>query len=509
MKNTRILALVLAVLMVAALFVGCSNTENPADTTAATTTAATTTAATTTEATTTEATTTEATTTEATTTEATTTEATTTEATTTEPATPDFGGYVFTFGTTENKYLYATDEAGNPASALDEEWADAYAELEDTYNFTFDFKTANERSMEDAMLMVLAGDYAYDAQDLRTAQLFPLATRGCMVNFASDEMLAAGVDVYDPELFYQPVTQWTNILGGVWGVRVASKYYLPEFGYVMLFNKQLCDEAGYPADTLYDMVRNHEWNFTVYKDLCSKLAKDLDGDGVNDIWGTGGGSNPYGSEIMLAGGNAISEIDGKLVYTLDSEKSMDGLQFMSDEFWSGWRFVTGGASETRELFAAGKVGMAWAAGSWCTNPVITGSEIDYGILPMPVADDREDYVDCLSTPRVLCMFNGNCDYDVNVQILKLWADVMTDTENWKDTYCEKFCRGQEVDLEMLCDYVLPKIQFGTYKLTTEMESLVESECIYAIQDDHITPAQAVEAVVAKAQDMLDKTFNQK
>lgn len=433
---------------------------------------------------------------------------TTPAVTTSAPEDTGFDGYAFTIGASEiEKYYPKRDESGAYQSALDEEWGKLYEDLETQYNFSFNFEYA-DNSMEKVTLMLLTGEYPYDVQELRTAVAFPLAARGQIADYGSAEMLAAGLDVTDETLFYQPITQWTNINGGTWGVRFASKFYLPEFGYCMIFNKAMADTAGYPADTLYQMVRDGKWNFSVYKELCAGLVKDTDGDGNYDIWATGGGYNPYASEIMLAGGNAVSYIDGKWVYTLDSAESMDGMQFMYDEFNTfGWRH-TGGAGEARTLFSEEQIGMIWAAGFYLTNETITGCEFEYGILPMPKGDNVEDYVDVLSTPIVLSMYAGNLDYDKNVQIMKLWAGVMNSPDNWQERVMEEFCRGNEIDFEMLTEYVFSKLKFGTYKLNSDMEKYIEQNCMNKIYNGELTPAAAVEAVMAQAQTLLDDMFNQ-
>ena len=127
-RYTRLLAMLMAVLMVASMFAACGGSEDPATTT----TAATTTAATTTEATTTAGTTTAATTTEATTTEATTTEATTTP----EPAV-DLDGYVLSI-VNGASLLPAMNADGSYTNSLQEEYADKLLDLEAEYGFTVD-----------------------------------------------------------------------------------------------------------------------------------------------------------------------------------------------------------------------------------------------------------------------------------------------------------------------------------------------------------------------------------
>ena len=503
MKNTRILALVMAVLMVAALFAGCANTEDPSDTTAATTTAATTT-----EATTTEATTTEATTTEATTTEATTTEATTTEATTTEAPKTDLGGYEFKVqvGYGYESYMPTQDnEIGN-------EWAEAIENIQDEYNFTLNIALG----LADAGTIatwIMSAEFPFDVQEGCTSDIFPWAMKGAIQNLASDEMLGYGLDIYSPEQFYQPRTMMSALKGGVWGMIFASKFCTPKYGFCIMFNKELCESVGYPADKMYQMVRDHEWNFTNYKDLCSKLIKDTDGDSHPNIWATGGGYNPFGAEVVIAGGKAFTEIDGKLTFTMDSPEAMNGLEFMVNEFQdAGWRRVSSdgdrSAGEDREAFAAGEVGLLWAASHYPTDETIRGAEIDYGIIPMPVADYMEDYADSCNGPDVLFMFKGVQNKETVTKALLAWASVLNDPENWKEQYLQDFCRGDEESFEMLRDYILPKLTDGDFRLSTDLTTLIETECEDKIYYKQISAAGGVEAVKAKAQELIDEMLGQ-
>ncbi len=415
----------------------------------------------------------------------------------------NFNGYEFTMGASAEWVEKWMPAAG--VNTLDDELLDEYAALEEQYGFTINVVQA-DNLIENVMPVVMGGDVPWDVFEMKTAQFFPLAVQNYLVNYDSEEMKAAGLDVDDPALVNIPLSRLSVIAGKQWGIRCCSKYDLPEFGYGILFNKDMVANAGYPAETLYQMVRDGEWNFTAYKDLADKIAKDNDGDGQWDVYSAGGGKNPYGSEVLLAGGSAIEERDGKWVYTLNEANSIQGLQFMYDVFNSGHRLI-GGAGDSRTAFAQEQVGMLWAAGFYLQNDTIKGCEFEYGLIPMPKGDDVEGYVDAISSPSEMIIFAGKADYDVNIPILSLWCAVMNSEDNWVEPVKEDFFRGSDEDMEMLTEYILPNLRLATYKLSAEMETLIENEVYWKVQAGELTPAQAAEAVSTQVQSILDGTFN--
>ena len=62
----------------------------------------------------------------------------------------------------------------------------------------------------------------------------------------------------------------------------AFNFGVPEPREGMFFNKRILQENGYDPDLPYDMQKDGTWTWETFEELCKKLTRDTDNDGVND-----------------------------------------------------------------------------------------------------------------------------------------------------------------------------------------------------------------------------------
>lgn len=162
----------------------------------------------------------------------------------------------------------------------------------------------------------------------------------------------------------------------------------------IFFNKDLYAESGldgaFGLDGLYNTVREGEWTWDLYTQLCTAAAQDLDGDGAMTD------KDLYGSASDLQSGRAIlwslgtelcqKEADGTLVPTLTTEKNYDifkkALSFYEDI--SNAYAIDGG-----NLFMGDQIMFLMSAIGASTN--YRDMESDFGILPYPKYDVDSEY----------------------------------------------------------------------------------------------------------------------
>ena len=523
--NKRIVSLLLAVLMVAALFCACAGEENPADTTAATTTAATT------EATTTEATTTEATTTEATTTEATTTEATTTEATTTEDPFDlsksstwtddqwlayeqqlDFGGreFILSINTDDySPYSFTDGVQSVRDSEICAEWDEVLQQLQDDLNITITYISSLGDGAE-AMTYFMAGDCPADFYNLKTHTWFPIYSIGGLVKLNSDEMLAAGLDVNNEKLFYQPFTHAWDVKGDTYGLRYASKFLPPEAGWVLFYNKDLVAATG---TDICQLVRDGDWTWDAFYELAGKLTQDTDGDGTNDIWGIATGYLGFGEEVLLTGGKIVDWQDGKLTSMINSTEAMEAYTFMDKVANSGYivQNLEGANATYKEghlAFKTGTVGLLWsemplARRGLSGSTKLAEAEISWGTVPTPKATKEADYGNILGGVRYDCMFITNKTQAESAAIYAAYSrrQNTTDVEECMKEYLQDY--DDEESLEMIRDYIFAKPVANWSWCSVEHNDTYRAELVYKIFDEELAPSSLVESVQPKLQQLLD------
>ena len=152
-----------------------------------------------------------------------------------DPNKIDLDGYEFRLGTTWHDGL-STVGNSTEGTALYDELMDIYAEIESELNCTI---VAEGNTVESADLIAAAvggtklGDFITQKQNV----WIPLA----MMNGIRplDEMVDAGLDLYNDNVFNQYFTQITNLNGHTWALDVIGKFSGAPLGHFYAFNKEL------------------------------------------------------------------------------------------------------------------------------------------------------------------------------------------------------------------------------------------------------------------------------
>ena len=99
----------------------------------------------------------------------------------------------------------------------------------------------------------------------------------------------------------------------------------------VFFNVTALEEANINVDDIYDMQANGTWTWDAMMDLFAKVQKDVDGDGVIDVWAsTGSGDDLLMAAIYSNNGSIYNFVDGKLEVGLGSENTIEALKFVQE-----------------------------------------------------------------------------------------------------------------------------------------------------------------------------------
>ncbi len=487
-KRMRMLTLVLAVLMIVpSILAGCGGSEDPATTT----TAATTTAATTTEA---------GTTTADTTTEA----GTTTEATT--PAGIDLGGYEFLLNNKAYAGLATEQEA---MTAEYEELLGLYAQIEADLNCII--TVASSDNSIDALLPACVGGVKLaDFICCRQYTWIPLAMMGGIRPL--DSMIDAGLDLYNENNFNQVYTQMSALNGHIWALDVTGKFEDTALGHFYAFNPALTESVGYSAETLYEAVRNGEWNYDMMLEIARKITNDTDGDGVNDVWGIA--LDADGNEAWTNGTGPIvfDEAEGKWVANLSDPQLLESVQFMADISADDVQTpVAGGIGrgDRREMFFSGNAGFAGLYGGNISDEgfqELAGNGL-VGLLPLPKGPSAENYImNMVDLDTFVCQIS-NKDWENSAKIMNAIGAAVTDFDAYKEGVIEAM-GGNEEAVNIIFDYALPNAFLNIGKCSNEMHQLLRKGFYTNVYELTLTPAAAAETWNDQIQAELDATFQQ-
>lgn len=472
-KRARLLALLMALAMVVSMFAACGGEEEPAVTTEATTTAATTSAATT-------------------------------------PAGPDLQGYDFEI-MNGGSVLPQTNEDGSYTNADQQEFADKLEELQSTLGITISNIPMPEGDTIEVMITAAMGntklaDVIYTGSD----NFFSVANAGGLRPMDDPALVEAGLNFADETRWYQPVTTLTSLLGHTWGLGVASKYITVQTGYFVAFNKDICAAAGY--DDMYQLVRDGKWTWDVYREVARKATQDTDGDGVNDIWGTG--ATAWGEEALTNGAQYVDEVDGKWIVTIDSEAGVEALQFLYDMNYGDQTRWDVSSGECRQAFANGTIAFNWCSMGHINGPTsaIYPSNHDYGIIPMPMGPRATEYVSTKDAVSAFVIQTTNKDVEKTVAILNEYALIANHTSNYLEMLNDGRCRTEE-DYEMMVTYIIPNLFRNNMAISEGIDLWVDDNdmgggLINDVSYNGMTPQQAIETNKDMIQAALDEFFKQ-
>ncbi|PWL52625.1 MAG: hypothetical protein DBY36_04015 [Clostridiales bacterium] len=483
-KCSRFLALVLALVMVAAMFAACGSNEEPNSTTAGAdgTPKVTDTGS-----------------------DATTPDATTPTPDTTTESGIDVSGYNFTI-VGNGDVFPEENEDGTYKNQLEEELADKLAELEARLDITIEkMDYASDNRLELVTSAALGGIKIADLLWLRHTDFWPAAKDNMLLPLDDERLVKEGLNYTDETRWYQPAMKWSEMFGHQWTLNVASEYVAVPTGYFVCFNKELCASAGY--DDMYQLVRDKKWTWDVYRDIARKTTKDVDGDGTPDIWGTG--ATAWGNEAVSNGAQFIGQVDGKWQLTINSDAGVRALQFLYDMNYGDKTRWDVGSGECRQAFADGTITFNWAQMGHINGPgeVIFNSEHDYGIIPMPMGPDATEYYSMAGDLDAFVIQSANQDLDKVVPILNEWALILNDTESYLSLLDDGRCRTEE-DKAMLIDYVIPNFALNMGNICHGAKELVDEGIISGVSYHGLTPQQAIETYEAKVNAALDAFFGQ-
>ena len=302
----------------------------------------------------------------------------------------------------------------------------------------------------------------------------------------------------------------TTINGHVYALDMTGKYDDVALGHFYAFNKELCANAGYPAETLYQAVRDGEWDYDMMLEVARKISRDTDGDGTNDVWGIA--LDCDGNEAWTNGTGPIvyDEAQGKWISNVTDPQLVPALQFMYDISGSDVQTpVAGGIGrgERRALFYDGLCGFAGLYGSNLQDDEYKAMEAPVGLLPMPKGPNADKYaMNLVDIDTFVCQV-ANQDWEKSAKVINAIGAAVTDFDAYKEEILNAVY-GDEEAVEMIFDYALPNATMNIGKCSDEMHQILRKGFYTSIYELTYTPAAAAEAYNDLIQAELDAVFQQ-
>ena len=143
------------------------------------------------------------------------------------------------------------------------------------------------------------------------------------------------VDLNDTEKWNAAMVDFMTLGDSIYGVSTGA---LEPRG-CLYFNKRVLEEAGIDWHTIYDMQQEGTWTWAAFEEMCAKIQKDTDNDGITDIWAmTGSNVDLYRVAVYNNGGSFFGKTDdGKLTITANSDNTLEALDWCK-HMWETYAF---------------------------------------------------------------------------------------------------------------------------------------------------------------------------
>lgn len=409
----------------------------------------------------------------------------------------DLGGMVITICD-----WWSSDWHDSEPTTQTEEDTRAYREwLEETYNFT--------------IKQVAATTWSDSPTDFTN-----IATTGTEENYVWILRAGAYLTPMEAGLFYDLSTlDCLDFTDAKWNTIVKDLTTQGESVYAMrpepaearkgiFFNKRLLAEAGVDPESIYDMQANGTWTWEAFEELCAKLHRDTDNDGIIDKYAMMSFSTHWLNAAVVSNGAGFVMVDenGKYYNAAETDAFLEAMNWAVDMLNKYEMSAPDGAEWNyfESAFINGEVALQ------CHEEYFSGSlanmEDDYGFVMFPKGPQSE--TSKWAPQDNVWVIPANYDADRAWKIAFAFNLFTNDTpgygesEDWKLGFYGKYRDDRAVDetIAMMRD---ASTQFVWYSDLIPGYDL-GNDYIYSVYGRTATPAEQAETMRATWQAYLDE-----
>lgn len=229
----------------------------------------------------------------------------------------------------------------------------------------------------------LSGSNDYDLFFLRADYLFTYAAEGLLHNINDFEYIDLEKKYWDDYL-----TDQLTVLNKRYFAVGATDFSVLNLTSVLVFNKLLAENYG--LGNPFELVSGGTWTYNKFAEMSKAATFDLDGNDQMteaDAWGYVARSNDVLPSFWIGAGVTAAEKDSDDIpqNMMGTEKFIDVIDKIYTMTWDSGIYYN---SNTPDMFAGGNV--LFNASSPFRLQGLRATETDFGILPYPKLDDKQD-----------------------------------------------------------------------------------------------------------------------
>ncbi len=286
--------------------------------------------------------------------------------------------------------------------------AERVAEPTDEQQAQYDYRDWLEATYNCKITQIQKGDWESNVTELinfttapdGTLCLFILPPDFVGTPLANDLFAAWETDLIDfsADKWNDSTVNFMTKGGKVYGVATGNS----EPRQCLYFNKRVLEEAGIDWNTIYDMQLEGTWTWDAFEAMLQQINKDVDNDGVLDIYGmTGDNSDLFRMGVVSNGADFFGFNEaGELEIVCDEDAAIEGLQWAKD-IWSTYFYqqpADGNWDFYKEAWKQGFCGfyMYQTYGGFNDNSEMADMADEWGCVAFPMGPKGDTYVTIVS-----------------------------------------------------------------------------------------------------------------
>lgn len=275
------------------------------------------------------------------------------------------------------------------------------------------------------------------------------------------------------------------------------------------FNKRLLEEIGMTADELYDLQKNKQWTWDKMEEIMAKVQRDIDGDGVYDVFGCNCNNGGLVNCAIYSNNGAVvnKDADGKYRYALEDANTVQAMEWADKIFNTYWETPDPEWDTYKESFINGKYLFmfeeAWAGQANSFVPTMTD---EWGFLCFPIGPAANDYVMKASNNPVVIPSCYDADRAWKIAFAwNLWTDTVPGYEGENDAWQAGY---QTFDSRAINETLATLRMKGVSALENIIPDLDMTKILWNVGPGRDKPSVLIESVRDSYKAAIDAANNQ-
>lgn len=253
---------------------------------------------------------------------------------------------------------------------------DAVREIEDTYHVRIEFVDLTWNGLQDSMNhSIVEGKPDCDIYEVDMSFGIPAALNGYAIDL--ETVLSPDADLLSTQLVFKPSD--IGLEHGVYLFATCSEESAFYNTNMLAYNKDMIEAAE--LEDPYELWKRGEWTWDTWKTYMKKLTRDVDGDGVTDVYGFSSRWDYLVTGLLLSNGASIAS---GATESISSDKTREVFRLIYDLYntercarpWNSENF-----EDNVNAYTTGKVAM------WISSASLSAENNDIQLL-----GDREGWV---------------------------------------------------------------------------------------------------------------------